>query len=202
MSCVKVRTRKSYQAILHCSNFGRMNILLIKKILSSAAPEAVRADFIGRWLLRVSRPYMFCFLLPSLESYSSSPQPLSRQSFLNHQTQRKGTTTIYIIPMQSSSKCTGGIAPRKQLASKAARKSVPTTRGFGPHVVAADPGDVPDLIIKYGPNGSLSFPAHRVMLSRFCKRFELIPTNVKEITLEDDVPEAFEVLLEYCYRGR
>ena len=113
-----------------------------------------------------------------------------------------------IIPLRS----TGGKATRKQLASRAARRSAPAfdsglKTSFGPRIVASwyKNSKFSDVTIKYGPDGSLSFDGHRLVLSNSCKWFELssnpgfLEAEARTITLKDDIPEALEALFEFCY---
>ncbi|VDM76828.1 unnamed protein product, partial [Strongylus vulgaris] len=48
---------------------------------------------------------------------------------------------------QTARNSTGGKAPHKQLATKAARQSAPTTRGEKPHIVL-EPGTVAPRVIR------------------------------------------------------
>jgi hypothetical protein len=120
--------------------------------------------------------------------------------------------------IQASRKTIGGRVPRKQLASRPLKRSIQP----GPPAISRSynsqktPGprlhadwymnsQFCDITIKYGPDSSVCFDGHRLILSNSSEWFQhctnpgFTEATSRVITLNSDFPEALEALFEFCY---
>jgi hypothetical protein len=120
--------------------------------------------------------------------------------------------------IQASHKTTGGRVPRKQLASRSLKRRIqpgpPATSisydsqknlGTRLHADWYMNSKFCDVTIRYGPDSSLRFDGHRLVLSnssvwfQHCSNPGFIEATSPVITLSRDFPEALEALFEFCY---